>query len=190
MTEKMIIAGCQKNKPKAQVKLFEMYAPLLRGVAYRYTGNKIDAEDVVQESFLVILSKIRSFKYEGSFEGWMRRIVISKAIDYYNNKKRRRTIELNEDLDAAEEETTEEHITKKEDVKFSDFSKEEIIEMVNELPEKYRMVFNLYVIDGFSHKEIAAKMGIGETTSKSQLARAKQKLQERVLQKVNKRKIS
>jgi len=139
----------------------------------RYTKNRFEAEDVLQEGLVKIFKNIDMYSMEKSFEGWIRRIMINTAITYYRRNKKH----------AYQEDITDVAYSKY-DVDYmgdADFTKEELMNTINALPNGYRMVFNLYVIEGYKHKEIAEMLGVDINTSKSQLSRAKKYLQQELL---------
>jgi RNA polymerase sigma factor (sigma-70 family) len=168
-----LVKGCIKKNLACQRELYEMYAYKLLSVCYRYAKDKMEAEDVLQEGFIKVFEKIDTFNFKGSLEGWIRRIIVNTAINNYRqNLKRYNHLEL----DQAESITDDFSINRKYDA-------EELMDMVRSLPEGYKAIFNLYAIDGFSHKEIGEMLGISESTSKSQLSRARKYLQALIKQK-------
>ena len=164
-----LISLCKKGDRKAQFDLYGRYSGLLYAVALRYTNTKIDAEDVVQNSWVKIFSKLDSFSENNSFEGWMRRIVVNTAITLY-----RKNLKHANQLDITDVHATPRDI---EASKKCDFTRDELERAIARLPEGYGLVFKLYVIDGYKHKEIAEMLDIEENTTKSQLSRAKKYLQ-------------
>jgi RNA polymerase sigma-70 factor (ECF subfamily) len=165
--ESDIIKGCLRGDRACQKALYEHFVAKMLGVCMRYAKDRAEAEDMVQEGFLKVFQGISKFKFEGSFEGWVRRIMVFNAINYYKHRCRK----FQEDLDRENF-----------DVPFHDdilekISAKEIIALIQHMPEGYRLVFNLYAIDGFTHKEIAEKLNIAIGTSKSQYSRAKQCMQ-------------
>jgi len=185
-----IIEGCKNNRHKYQMALFDKYAPALRGVCLRYTRNDADADDLLQEGFIKILQNIKKYVETGSFKAWMKRIMINQAINFCKKKNQVFLIELtgkeNQDLDVDDPDED-----KKVESRIIDagISPQQILELIKELPEGYRMVLNMYAIDGFSHKEIAEQLDISVNTSKSQLSRARKvlmsKTNELILKKLN-----
>ena len=160
-----IIQGCKNNENKSQKRLYDLYSPVLFGICIRYAQNREEAEDVLQEGFIKILTKIDGYTGLGSFEGWMKRIMVNTAITHYHkNKKFLKNVEINDV-------TT----SKSEIISYgnSDFTKEELVNVIKTLSPGYKQVFNLYAIEGFKHNEIAKKLNIDENTSKSQYSRAK-----------------
>lgn len=155
-----------------QEALYQRFSPRMYAVCLRYAGNTEEAEDILQEGFVKVFRKLESFRNEGSFEGWIRRIFVNTAIEHFRRKKY--LLPVTE----KEENTLEARNTSVLD----DLSARDIMAIVQELSPGYRTVFNLYVVDGFTHKEIADILGISEGTSKSQLSRAKVILQEKVKQ--------
>jgi RNA polymerase sigma factor (sigma-70 family) len=165
MSDQDIIEGCARHERKAQKLLYERYSGLLMGVCLRYATDRAEAEDILQDSFLKIFFRIKDFSGTGSFEGWMRKVVVNTAITHYHlNLKHRYHLEIEEYLTAESGASGFE-----EDFYTSD----ELFMVLGELPGGYRMIFNLYAIEGYKHKEIAEMMGIDTSTSKSQYSRAK-----------------
>lgn len=155
---------------QAQAQVYQLYAGKLFALSLKYSRSKQDAEDVLQDSFLIIFNKIHQYKNKGSFEGWLKRIVINTALRKYRE---------NSPLYIVKEEITaayEEEITLDDSTISVDF----LLTLIQELPDRYRLVFNLYVLDNFSHKEIAGLLSISEGTSKSNLSRARQLLKKKL----------
>ena len=161
-----------------QHELYKRFAPLMFGVCLRYAGNTQEAEDILQEGFIKVFSKLGSFRGEGSFEGWVRRIFVNTAIEHYRKK-----IQI-QPITEYEENTIEGKYLSALD----DMAEKDIIHLVQQLSPGYRTVFNMYVIEGYTHKQIAEALGINEGTSKSQLSRARLILQELVKTFIEKRK--
>lgn len=168
MSLDQLIEDCKKDKPKAQENLYKRYASTLFSVALKYSRNYTEAEDNLQDAFLVILNKIGQYNYKGSFEGWLKRIVINTALQKYRKQD---VFEIvNEgSIAQVDVEVDEDYIS-------LDF----LLRIIQELPDRYRLVFNLYAMDGYSHKEIAKMLNISDGTSKSNLARARVILKEKV----------
>lgn len=165
MSEKQIIEGCARHERKAQKILYEKYSRLLMGVCMRYAGSRAEAEDILQDSFLKIFFRVKDFTGTGSFVGWLRKVVVNTAITHYHvNLKFRYHIEI-------EEYVSVESGTAGFDEDY--FTSDELYQVLDELPKGYRMIFNLYAVEGYKHKEIAEMMGIDTNTSKSQYSRAK-----------------
>jgi RNA polymerase sigma factor (sigma-70 family) len=161
-----------------QHELYQRFAPKMYGVCLRYAGNAEEAEDILQEGFIKVFNKIGSFRSEGSFEGWIRRIFVNTAIEHFRKK-----IYL-QPLTEYEEDTVEgKYLTV-----LDSLAEKDIIQLVQQLSPGYRTVFNMYVIEGYTHKQIAEVLGISEGTSKSQLSRAKLILQDLVRQFIERRK--
>lgn len=169
-----LIYKCKKNNQQAQSELYNLYKDRLFALCLKYCKNTKDAEDVLQDSFVTIFTKINTYNAKGSFEGWLKRITINKAINKYHEKKIKHLPIIEE---ITEEIEIEENLT--------DFSLDYILQLVQELPNRYRMVFNLYELDDFSHKEIAQLLQISIGTSKSNLHRAKHILKEKLTQHKN-----
>ncbi|MGX1022924.1 RNA polymerase sigma factor [Flavobacterium sp. CS20] len=168
MKLKNLIKQCQNKELKAQKALYEIYSSKLFSLCLKYSKNYAEAQDNLQDAFISIYENIHQFKHKGSFEGWMKRIAINTALQRYRNQK---VFSLNyeENLIQPDNDYTENNI-----------SLQELLKCIQELPNRYRMVFNLYVLDGHSHKEIAEMMNISEGTSKSNLARGRQILKDKV----------
>ncbi len=163
-----LIKRCKKQDSTAQKVIYNKYAGLFFGICLRYMKNAMDAEDALIESFYKIFSKIDQFKEEGSFEGWMKRIVINECL---MKIRKSNNLNLHVDIDNA--------FNIGEDAQIeSNLNFNELMELIDELPTGYRTVFNLYVLEGFKHREIAEILGISINTSKSQLILAKKKLRE------------
>lgn len=176
-----IIVGCQKKKYRYQKKLYDRYSSLLYAICMRYFKNQNDANDGLQEGFIQIYAKITEFRGDGSFEGWIKKIQVNTCLMYLRSKKKILFLEdmnLNENNEEQEDE---------EEDRFYSINSQVLFEMIKQLPDGYRTVFNMYVLDGYSHKEISNYLSISEGTSKSQLARAKKLLKEKVLNKLNER---
>ncbi len=172
ITESDLIEGCIRGERKMQQELYERFAPKMYGVSLRYAGNAEEAEDILQEGFIKVFNKVGSFRREGSFEGWIRRIFVNTAIEHYRKK-----IYL-KPIGDYEENTIEGKFVSVLD----NLAEKDIIQLVQQLSPGYRTVFNMYVVEGYTHKQIADELGISEGTSKSQLSRAKQILQDMVKQ--------
>lgn len=164
MTDQELIEGCKKGKHSAFEALYRKYAMSMMAIAQRYCNTTFEGEDVLQEAFIKIFQKINTFDGKGSFEGWLKRVVVNTAINHYHQTYKDK---LNTDYQSLNE--PDHHLP---DV-LSRLSNEELLNVIKELPEGYRMVFNLYVIEGYTHKEIGELLKINEGTSKSQLAKAK-----------------
>ncbi len=166
---KQLINACASGDTKAQAFLYKQFSPKLYGISLRYASNRTDAEDILQDSFIRIFEKIKTYQFKGSFEGWLRRIVINIALQKI--KKQQFNEEINERVLTIETPN---------DFNDTHVPIEILLQMIQELPNRYRMVFNLYVLDGYKHYEIAELLNITEGTSKSNLARARRILQEKL----------
>ena len=155
---------------EAQSKVYHLFADKLFAVCLKYSKNYQDAEDNLQDSFLTIFAKIKQYKYKGSFEGWLKRITINTAIQKYREKAPLQIVK--EVADEIEEEEV--------DLENTGFTVAILLVLIQQLPDRYRMVFNLFVLDEYSHKEIAALLNISEGTSKSNLSRARKILKEKL----------
>ncbi|HZF63642.1 MAG TPA: RNA polymerase sigma factor [Chitinophagaceae bacterium] len=169
-SESDLIAGCLGGDRKMQHELYQRYAPKMFGVCLRYAGNTEEAEDILQEGFIKVFNKMSSYRGEGSFEGWIRRIFVNTAIEHFRKKTYLQPI-------TEQEETS---IEGKYLSVLDDLAEKDIVSLVQQLSPGYRTVFNMYVVEGYTHKQIADILGISEGTSKSQLSRAKLILQDLV----------
>ena len=171
MTEKELIKGCIRENRKCQQEVFRRYAGKMLVVCLRYARHRMEAEDILQDAFIKVFDNISKFESKGSFEGWIRRIVINTALKHFSKKSfKSEQIGIEHYPDLPIEPTIYSHL-----------GEEEILKLVAQLPEGYRIVFNLYAIEGYSHKEIAKMLGIQESTSRSQLVKARKWLQSQVL---------
>lgn len=164
MTEAQLIKRCQQNDRLAQQKLYEAYAPKMFGVCYRYVVDRELAQDLMHDGFLTVFMKIGGFRFEGSFEGWLRRIFINTVLGHF----RKHSI-----LQDSQQEDVLRHYDDKENFIIEQLGADEIMKHIAELPTGYRTVLNLYAVEGFSHREIAEQLRISEGTSRSQYNRAK-----------------
>lgn len=164
-----LILGCANKEPVAQEQLYRLFAGKMFALCLKYSKNKEEAEDNLQDGFIQIFDKISQFKNKGSFEGWMKRIIINTALQKYRDKN-----VLNVVYDFVDEEEV------MVEVEEDDISLDYLLKLIQELPNQYRLVFNLYVLDGYSHKEISKELKISEGTSKSNLSRARAILKEKI----------
>lgn len=160
---KKIIKDCVSGNVRAQETLYKLFAPKMFGVCLRYAKDRTDAEDSLQEGFMNVFKYIGSYRHEGSFEGWMRRIMVNISLEKYRKQHLMYPVE---DVSVYEKTNYNDDILDK-------ISAEELIEQIQKLSPRYRMVFNLYVLEGMSHQEISKEMSISVGTSKSNLARAR-----------------
>lgn len=167
MTERELIQACKKQNRRAQQELFDRYSPTMFGVCRRYLKNEVVAEDVLVEAFYKVLTKLNMYSGEGSFEGWIRRIVVNESLmNLRKNQKLKMNVEINPNLDRPTTLTIEDEL-----------AAEDILNLLEQLPTGYRTIFNLYVIEGYKHREIGEMLGISINTSKSQLILAKKRMQ-------------
>jgi RNA polymerase sigma factor (sigma-70 family) len=164
--EQNLISACIRRERWAQQQLYEMHYGKMMGVCMRYANNEEDARDILHEGFIKVFKNLMKYAPGTSLEAWIRRIMINTSIDYYRKMVRRRT----EDLDNAQHESAIDADP------ISNCSAQDIMSAVQELSPAYRTVFNLYAIEGFAHKEIAEQLGISESTSRSNLVKARSKL--------------
>ena len=164
-----IVERCKKGDRKAGEQLYNMFSAKMFAICIQYSKSREEAEDNLQDGFIKILESIRQYTGKGSFEGWMKRIFINTALEKY---RKNRSLQVVEEVpEVMDEDDIDDNLSIPSDVLF---------EFVNQLPEKYRLVFNLYVMENMQHKEIAAMLGISVGTSKSNLARAKDILKKKI----------
>ncbi len=163
-----LIKNCKKKNRKAQEQLYKMYAATLFGICLKYSRNKIEAEDNLHDSFITIFDKIDQYKFKGSFEGWIKRITVNTVLQKYRKEDHLNVVSENmeEEVEVATEQV--------------DIDLHSLLAYIQELPNKYRLTFNLYVLDGYTHKEISELLGTSVGTSKSNLARARVLLKEKI----------
>ncbi|MBE0423195.1 MAG: sigma-70 family RNA polymerase sigma factor [Lutibacter sp.] len=163
-----LIKQCANNDRKAQKEIYQLFAGKLFSICLKYSKNKQEAQDSFQDGFIVIFDKIGQFNFKGSFEGWLKRVMINTVLLKYRKKNV---------LNIVTEDIPDEVIV---DVDDDEISLDFLLNLINELPDRYRLVFNLYALDGYSHKEISEMMQIAEGTSKSNLARARAILKQKI----------
>jgi RNA polymerase sigma-70 factor (ECF subfamily) len=164
--EKSLIKKASNNNREAQQQLFEQHSPKMLGVCRQYVKDLHHAEDLLLQGFLKVFTNLHNFKYEGSFEGWIRRIMVNTCISHLRKKN---VIDLSDEDYVFNDSATE---------SLENTSVEDIQKLIDQLPDGYKMVFNLFAIEGYKHSEIAQKLGVSESTSKSQLFKARKLLQE------------
>lgn len=167
-----LIHACRKQNPKAQRMLYDKYASTMLGLCRRYVRGELESEDVMIRGFMKVFTKIQMYEGKGSFEGWMKRIMINEALGYIRKNK---AMYLETEIEAADKEPDFDTLS-------TELEAKDLLKMINELPSGYRTIFNLYAIEGYSHKEISELLGINENTSKSQLSRARMHLQKKLLE--------
>lgn len=171
MTEQELIHGCIQMDERCQRTLFEMYAGKMLSVCLRYAKDRMEAEDWLQDAFVKVFRNIAQFKSEGSFEGWIRRIVVNTSLKHCQKKK----IHFEEvDADRGNYQSADPYV-------YGHLSENELMKLINDLPEGYKIVFNLHVIEGYSHEEIGKILGIQDSTSRSQLVKARRYLQNAII---------
>lgn len=173
MDEYQLLKDCLAGKRQAQKLLYEKYARKMFGVCIRYASDQSMAEDFLQEGFIRVFTNLKSFKSQGSFEGWVRRIMINTALEMLRKKDiLRNTQELDHVSEIEEESETIEYV-----------SHDDLIRLIKEMPPGFRTIFNLHAVEGYTHKEIGLMMEISEGTSKSQYARARTWIQKKIIEK-------
>ena len=167
-----LINGCLAGNRRDQELLYRRHAARLYAVCLQYSGNNEEARDILQEGFIKIFENLANYKHEGSFEGWMRRITVNTALEKYRNRTNLYRVD---DIDQVPEQDAE-----PDNQDYAGLEAADLLNIIRELPPKYRMVFNLFALEGYSHKEISEMINISEGTSKSNLSRARVILQKRV----------
>lgn len=167
MSLEQLIHDCKKNDIKAQEQLYKQYAPKMFSVCLKYSRNYAEAQDNLQDGFLLVFDKINSFEFKGSFDGWIKRVMVNHVLQQYRNKSF---------LSPIDEDIADEVEVEIEDNVSIDF----LMKIIQELPDRYRLVFNLSVFENYSHQEISDSLGISVGTSKSNLSRAKMILKEKI----------
>lgn len=166
------VEGCKRQDACAQRSLYEHFSGKMYALCCRYIPSKMEAEDVLVTAFTKLFERIDQYKGEGSFEGWVRRIVVNESLTYL---RRNKNMYLETEIEAVDRTPDYAHLD-------THLEAADLMRLVGDLPAGYRMVFNLYAIDGYSHKEIADQLGISENTSKSQLSRARALLQKKLIE--------
>lgn len=160
---KALIKDCVKQKSKAQKELYDLFAPKMMGVCLRYVKSQAEAEDILQEGFLKVFLKLKKYKESGSLEAWIRKIIVNTAIDFIRKEKHYlHQLEIKEEIIKGQQEEI-----------VATLEAEQLMEIIQQLPDGYRLVFNLYAVEGYSHAEIGEQLQISESTSRSQYTRAR-----------------
>lgn len=170
LTERELVEGCQREDRRCQELLYTRFARRMYAVCLRYARHQLEAEDLAQEGFIRVFDKLQGFRMEGSLEGWIRRIMVHTCINQYRKKA------------FQNERIGLEHVpeTPVEPMAVENMGQAELMALVQDLPDGYRMVFNMFAIEGYDHAEIADMIGCGESTSRSQLAKARRMLQDKI----------
>ncbi|RAJ17950.1 RNA polymerase sigma factor [Olleya aquimaris] len=170
MSLDQLIHKCKSNDTKAQSELYQLFSSKLFSVSLKYSSSYAEAEDNLQDAFITIFNKIKQYNNKGSFEGWLKRITINTVLQRYRTQKV---------FDIVNEEAI---VDENVDIEEDDVSIDFLLKCIQELPDRYRLVFNLYVLDGYSHNEIADMLAITSGTTKSNLARARQILKDKIIE--------
>ena len=163
-----LIEECKQQNANAQSTLYKRYSGVLFGICLKYSPNRAEAEDNLQDAFITIFSRIEQYQGKGSFEGWIKRITVNTALQKYRKKK---VYDISNEAQIEDAQV---------EIEQTEVPLDFLLKIIQELPDRYRLVFNLYVLDGYSHKEIAEMLGISDGTSKSNLARARMILKTKV----------
>jgi RNA polymerase sigma-70 factor (ECF subfamily) len=163
-----LILNCKKNDAKAQSQIYKLFSGTLFSICLKYSRNRAEAQDTLHDAFIIVFKKIEQYKHKGSFEGWLKRVTVTTALQKFRSKG---VLEIvnEEQIEDVSLEIDEEQVS-------LDF----LLKIIQELPDRYRLVFNLYVLDGFSHNEVAEMLSISSGTSKSNLARARHILKQKI----------
>jgi RNA polymerase sigma-70 factor (ECF subfamily) len=167
-TDKELVEGCLSRDYSCQEAFYRRFAGKMYALCLRYANDSYEAEDMLQEGFIRVFDYLKQFRFEGSLDGWVRRIIVNTAITIYRKNKK---IHLQEDLENVQDEAGDFSMDALDKLQTKD-----LLKLISRLPEGYRMVFNLYAVEGYSHKEIADMMGISESTSKSQFMKSRRHL--------------
>jgi RNA polymerase sigma factor (sigma-70 family) len=173
LTEEQLIKACINEDAAAQRAVFIRYSSRMLGVCHRYARCNADAEDILQDAFIKVYNKMHQFKFEGSFEGWIRKIVVNTALKKYAVQRY--------DKELVGHEITDRDEALLEPPAYAHVSQKELLEIIHALPDGYRLIFNLHVIEGYQHDEIATMLGIQPGTSRSQLVKARTLLQKQIV---------
>ncbi|MEX1002315.1 MAG: RNA polymerase sigma factor [Crocinitomicaceae bacterium] len=174
MTDEQLVKECVSGNSVAQKKFYDLFARKMMGVCLRYTNNHEEAQDVLQDAFIKIFNKLSDYESKGSLEGWVRRIMVNTALDAYRKaKKHQKNVDVN----------SVSYLLDSDDFILETIHAEDLMKVIKAIPEGYRVVFNLFAIEGYSHKEIAERLGVTESTSKSQYSRAKKMLRKILIDK-------
>lgn len=171
MSEKELISECIKGNRLSQKKLYDIHSPLMFSICLRYAGNYSDACDMLQDSFIKVFDNLHKFDFQGSFQGWIRRVVVNTCIDFHRYKKQ------NLSFEAIENSISDATVVDNDVI--ARLSSEDMMKAIQKLPATQRIIIGLYAIDGFEHSEIAAMLRITESASRSMLAKARKSLSEK-----------
>ena len=171
MSELALVKSCIEGDQRAQRELFEMYAPKMMGVCLRYTKDVAQAEDVMQEGFIKVFTKLEKYSGQGSLEGWVRRVMVNSALDHLRRESKFNANISMDDVDYKVEFDGQ---------ILESLMEKDLLKLIREMPDGYRTVFNMFAIEGYTHKEIAKQLDISENTSKSQYSRAKTFLRSKI----------
>jgi RNA polymerase sigma-70 factor (ECF subfamily) len=167
ITEQKMVKACLGGNTQAQQALYQKYAPVMYAICLRYCGTADNAKDMLQESFIKLFESLKNFRFQGSFEGWAKRIAVTTCLDFIKKLKQE---PFTDELDNHAE-------IQSEDAVYPTLAMKDLLSLLQTLPVGYRTVFNLYAIEGYNHAQIAEMMGISENTSKTQLFKARKMLQ-------------
>lgn len=178
---RILVQKCIEKDREGQRELYTLLSPVLYGICLKYMKNKTEADDVFQDAFITLFQKIDQYKFKGSFEGWAKRIFVNEALEVLRKKQRQLHIAVNTEIQI------EDNYDNTSENNKSSITQNELIKHIQQLPDNYRMIFNLFVFEGYSHKEISEKLNIAEGTSKSLLSRAKNLLRLKINEETSKK---
>jgi len=174
LTDEQLVKKCLEKDPLAQKQLFDIFSRRMMGVCVRYSQNQEEAQDVLQMGFIKVFEKLHMYSSEGSLEGWIRKVIVNTALD---NIRKNKKFNDNVELDKVDF-----HLENYSESGLDSLSAKDLLKIIQQMPPGFRTVFNLYAIEGYSHKEIAEQLGISVSTSKSQYSRAKVYLQKIIIE--------
>ena len=174
MTDEDLVKECVSGNAIAQKKFYDLFARKMMGVCLRYSNDYDEAQDILQDGFVKIFNKLPAFESKGSLEGWVRRIMVNTALDAYRKAKKHQN---NVDVDSVS------YLLDSDDYTIESINANDLLKIIHSIPEGYRVVFNLFAIEGYSHKEIAERLGVTESTSESQFSRARKMLRKILIEK-------
>nr|WP_321235674.1 sigma-70 family RNA polymerase sigma factor [uncultured Psychroserpens sp.] len=177
---RILIQKCVEHDRTGQRELYTLLSPVLYGICLKYMKNKSEADDVFQDAFIILFQKINQYNFDGSFEGWAKRIFINQALEVLRKKQRQLYVSI-------EDSNLSNHIEDKTNGFGLVLSQDKLLKHIQQLPDNYRTIFNLYVFEGYSHRAIASKLKIATGTSKSLLSRAKSMLRTKINEELNKK---
>ncbi len=182
--EETIIKQCLQGDRQAQSALYQQYSRKMFGVCMRYSRTREDAEDVLHIAFVKVFSNLAQYHFKGSFEGWIRRIMVNASIDYYRNSLKQQWVSMEEMNEGTLEKSLSDSNPQEESEAYSWIQPKEVMRLMQDLPNGYRIILNMYAVDGLNHREISEMLGVSIGTSKSQLSKARRYLKHLIEKKI------